>query len=153
MNQKRLLLIVVLGILLPLLPEMLHAQALETLKTKHNATAPSWVKMMADPHANYFETVKAFREFWKDKPQPVEEDEKMDKEVAKRKWLFTRLFQSRSARMKEESEKYAFEYKRFIWWQRQTLPYVQPDGHILSPEERLAIWKEQQRIRNAQSAN
>lgn len=40
----------------------------------------------------------------------------------------------------------AFEYKRFKDWQQEVLPYVQPDGSILSEQEKEMIWKNKKGI-------
>jgi hypothetical protein len=37
-----------------------------------------------------------------------------------------------------------FAVKKYEVWNDQTRPYVQPDGRILSNEERLQIFKSQQ---------
>ena len=36
---------------------------------------PDWILMMDDPNANFFATVKAFRNYYKDRPLPKEPNE------------------------------------------------------------------------------
>jgi len=40
------------------------------------------------------------------------------------------------------------EVKKYERWHQRMLPYVQTDGRILTPSERLQIWKDQQKINN-----
>ena len=43
-----------------------------------------------------------------------------------------------------EKEKMAYHIKRFKNWKKEVRPYVQENGHILTQEERTAIWMRQQ---------
>jgi hypothetical protein len=47
-----------------------------------------------------------------------------------------------------EVAKMQLEVKQYNVWKLQTLPYVQPDGRILSVDERLAIWQSLHRTSN-----
>ncbi len=103
---------------------------------------------MADTNANYFETLKSFELYWVKRPEPIEEEEVIGEPKNKkeeRKTFFERFIQSKKERYEAESRKYAFEYKKFINWKRTSLPYVQPDGRILAPSERLKIWQDMRR--------
>ncbi|MDF2188398.1 hypothetical protein [Paraflavitalea sp. CAU 1676] len=117
--------------------QRLHAQQPDSTKL------PNWVKMMDDPKVNYFEAVKAFETYWKDKTKPVEEKE-----------VFSNYTQKKVVTIRKterEAKEYAFEYKKFLFWQQQTLPYVQPDGSILSTEERLRIFEQEKKDRQRRS--
>ena len=107
---------------------------------------PYWIEMMNDPQANYFETIKAYDAFWENRKQPKEEDEIIgqSKTPEARKNFLQRWFKSKEEREEEEIKKYALDVKKFRHWKIKTEPFVQEDGRILSPEERLKLWQEQQ---------
>jgi hypothetical protein len=114
------------------------AQHTESPKGKVNYKKhPHWIQMMDDPNVNYFEAVKAFDEFWKDREEPEEEEHKSEKERS----IFKRIFISEK-KEKAESYQYVIQFKKFKQWKRDAQPYVQSDGSILSKEEQMKIWKE-----------
>jgi len=98
---------------------------------------PEWIIMMNDPNTNYYKAIEAFNSYWKNREKPTEEKE---------------IFEEKKSKVKEyENEKtlqYAFEYKKFLKWQKRILPYVQEDGRILTPKERLEIWEKEKNNRN-----
>ncbi len=112
---------------------------------KEYSKKPLWINMIKDPTINYFEAKKAFDLFWKNKPLPTEEDEIIGEKHGtgeKRNSFLKELFKSKKERQEEESQKYAFEYKKFKHWEKTSLPYVQPDGKILTQDEKLKLWQE-----------
>lgn len=117
----------------------LHGQAQQPDYSKH----PHWIKMMDDPNVNYFEAVKAFETYWKGRTKPVEEKE-----------VFSNYNQQKIVTIRKterEAKEYAFEYKKFLYWQQQVLPYVQPNGRILSTEERLQLFEQEKKERQRRS--
>jgi hypothetical protein len=120
-------------------------------QTKTPAT-PSWITMMEDPDVNYFEAVKSFNDYWKNKEKPVEEGEMFESVGNKQK---EEAINRKKARLRanEPAHLYAFEYKRFIWWMREMEPFVQPDGHIKGMNERLNEWRVQKQQRKQQQAS
>lgn len=113
--------------------------------------------MMDDPSTNYFEALKAYDEFWKTHPMPLEEEEEMEgalpqkgvsdkqskREEREREREMERKKKLRGADL-ETAEYLKYQSKRFRNWAREVKPWVQEDGHILTDEERTAIWKKQQ---------
>jgi len=100
---------------------------------------------MDDPKVNYFEAVKAFDAYWKGRTKPVEEKE-----------VFNNFNQKKIVAIRKterEAKEYAFEYKKFLFWQQQVLPYVQPDGSILSTEQRLRIFEQEKKERQRASGS
>lgn len=131
------------------------AWLLVCLLLNYSATAqekskpPQWVTMMDDPNVNYFEAVKNFNNYWKTREKPVEEKElfgsvgdKEKEEVISRK--------KKRLRAEEPAKKYAFEYKRFLWWMREVEPFVQSDGRITGMNDRINEWRTQQQQRKTQ---
>lgn len=107
---------------------------------------PLWILLMDDTLTNYYEAQKSFEAFWKNRPLPIEEEEIIghsEQPAAQRKSRLLQLFTTKQERRAEEAERYAFQYKRFKHWERAMLPYVQDDGSILTPTQRLEIWKHQ----------
>ncbi len=108
---------------------------------------PVWIAMMSDTLTNYYEANNAFTNYWKVRPLPIEEEDiighsEMKKEE-RNSWL-QKLFISKKERREQESQLYAFQYRKFKNWQREMKPYVQDDGSILTPSQRIAIWQQQQ---------
>lgn len=112
---------------------------------KQAASNTSWIQMMDDPNVNYFEAVKVFEAFWEGKTKPTSEHELFsaeDKDHALRNSSY-----STTRDVEDPSVKYRFEYKKFLHWKEDVSPYVQPNGHILTAEERIAIWEQQKGLR------
>jgi hypothetical protein len=123
----------------------LHAQEKKSNPAPDYKNHPHWVQMMGDSSVNYFEAVKAFNEFWKDRKEPVEDDVIVDgKPQEEEEWTAVRkLLHRKEYREEKIAEEYRFEHKKFKHWQLVVEPFVQPDGRILSAEERLEIWRQQ----------
>ena len=105
---------------------------------------PYWIEMMDDTLSNYFTAIHAYDEFWKNREKPLDEEETMGMKGATKKeekekgsWL-KRLF---GRDPEKEARKYTYQCKRFEHWKIMMQPYVQEDGRILYPSERLEIWK------------
>ena len=117
-----------------------------TSKRINYSKHPYWIEMMNDPKANYFETVKAYEQFWQNKKIPLEEDDiigQTKKEPTKNNFL-SKWFKSKEEREEEEIKKYSFEIKNFKHWKLKVTPFVQEDGTILDADERLKLWQNQQ---------
>jgi ribosomal protein L14E/L6E/L27E len=124
-------------------PEMI---AQSTAKKLNYSKHPYWIEMMNDPKANYFETVKAYEQFWQNKKLPLEEDDvigQTKKEPTKKSFL-SKWFKSKEEREEEEIRKYSFDIKKFKHWKLKVMPFVQEDGSILDADERLKLWQNQQ---------
>ncbi len=100
---------------------------------KNYSQYPYWIKMMDDTNTNYFEAVNAFNTYWKGREKPQAENERFEEAgmpdtAAKRKNI-----------------PYAFEYNKFKYWQIQVEPYVQDNGSILYPTQRLLMIQDERR--------
>jgi hypothetical protein len=119
------------------LPLLLFCFFQNTTAQKSMDGTPEWVKMMNDPNVNYFTAVASFNNYWKNREKPTEEKE---------------IFKGKKSKIKEyknnETLRYAFEYKKFLHWQKQMLPYVKEDGRILTRKESLEIWEKEKNARN-----
>lgn len=110
---------------------------------------PLWIQMMEDPEANFFETVNAFRTFWKGYELPGEPEEMESNGGFKREVGLKGPGSGEESGKKKETRKdpgygdYSFEVKRFKGWLRNVQAWVQEDGHILSDEERQKLLDKQ----------
>ncbi|MBO9700375.1 MAG: hypothetical protein J7604_09220 [Sporocytophaga sp.] len=115
---------------------------------------PHWISMMNDSSANYYDILLAYDQFWKKRPEPNPEEEferkqnekegkeEEEEEEENKRSLVGRLFHSEEKDVAESSQ-YMIEYKKFKTWKKDVLPYVQPDGSILTQAQRLDIYKNQ----------
>lgn len=93
--------------------------------------------MLDDTTANYFEVEKAFNIYFRNNELPESEHDAIGEYREKEKHA------SKRRQKKVEEESYLRrQVKKYHRWHEKMLPYVQPDGRILTPSERLAIWQE-----------
>ena len=116
----------------------LHASAQGKQYTERDyARTPVWIEMLDDTTANYFEVERAFNTYFKHNELPESEHEEIGEYREKEKHA------SKRKQKKVEEESYMRrQVRKYHRWHEKMLPYVQPDGRILTPSERLAIWKE-----------
>ena len=120
-----------------LMPGM-RAQAQSRYSEKEYARKPLWAAMMADTASNFFEVEKAYRIYFAHHEEPEGEEAEMGEHTRRIK------YNGRQRRRITAENKLRMDVKRYRFWREQTLPYVQADGRILTPTERLAIWQRQQ---------
>ena len=138
------------------------SQAAVSQNTTAPIPIPVWVTMMEDPNTNFFEAVKAYNALWEGK-KPKEEAEIFEVLEGKGKETDKNLEELEAERQAklgsplqgkalEEMEYLKYECKRFEKWMLEVKPWVQEDGHILTYEERQAIWnKQQEEIQNQEN--
>ena len=119
---------------------------------------PAWIQMMDDPKANFFETVKAFREYYKERPLPkepneVEGEDDFEKQVgleeANGKKKSKRELEREARKMSPNEIIYAGEVRAFRGWFYSIRPWVRADGSIISKEEQQEIVDKQHAELNA----
>ena len=104
---------------------------------KDYARNPVWIKMIKDTAANYFEAEKAFKIYFQHHENPggehdvIGEHAKQEKNISKREM-----------RKMQAEDHMRMEVKRYKHWHDKMAPYVQADGSILTPSQRLKIWRE-----------
>jgi len=94
-------------------------------------TNPVWISMMNDRNVNYHEAVSAFEIFWADREKPAETDEAF--EMVRENNTEHPVEQEPSA----DHMLYAADYRKFIYWKHTMLPFVKPDGTLLTAIERI----------------
>lgn len=126
-------------------------------KTKYNSKQykkqPIWIDMMNDPNANYYETIKAFREYWKKRSLPKEPFESEKMETFEREVGLLKEGESEKEREREEEKRlkrrksselsYAAEVRAFKGWMQNVKPWLREDGSIITPEEQQKIIEKQ----------
>lgn len=115
------------------------AQNKTSFSDKEYMQKPLWIAMMDDQNANFFEVEKAFDLYWSKHEKPEGEHEEIGERAEREKIPSKR----RQRKISAENE-LRFAVKKYEVWNDQTRPYVQPDGRILSIDERLQIFKQQQ---------
>ncbi len=120
-------------------------------KLKEFRNNPKWKEMMKDPNANYYETIAAFDEFWRGKPNPLElmEGEKEALEELEERSFVSRIFKSNKT-LKNEALQYVEDFKKFNYWQIQSEGFLKPDGKVMSQDEIQEMV--QQELQNRQKA-
>ncbi|MFN8308330.1 MAG: hypothetical protein U0T73_00060 [Chitinophagales bacterium] len=113
-----------------------------------NTETPAWVTQMEDPNANYFQALKTYDQYWRSHEKPDAENDVAEEKLPRRERRI-REKKERELSQMTPTQRQWFQYlvyqcKRFENWQREVLPFVQEDGHILTMEERQAIWQQQQ---------
>lgn len=111
---------------------------------------PIWIEMMNDPNANYFETLKAFRYYWKGKVLPKEPFENEEADTFEREVGLEEEGASEKEREREKKERlkkgpdkysimYAADVRAFKGWMQVVKPWVQADGSIVTDEDRQKL--------------
>lgn len=116
---------------------------------------PKWAIMMEDPDVNFFEALKAYEAFWLTHKKPSSEAETFETQALDGKAAEDRRIQEERKRVEELglplegrdleiAEYLKYQSKRFEKWVIEVKPWVQDNGHILTYEERQALWLRQQ---------
>lgn len=103
------------------------------------AKKPIWISMIEDTTANFFTVEKAFDTYFKHHELPEDEHDVIGEHAEREKHL-----SRRKQRKLVKEDDMRMDVRRYYRWHEQMLPYVQPDGRILTPSQRLAIWRAQQ---------
>jgi len=116
-----------------LLSNVLNAQTMKKSSLNY-AAHPYWIKMMDDPNANFFEVEKAFEIYFSKHDLPEAEHDVIGEYKEREKFPSKRVI-----RKSKQENKLRMQVKKYNWWHEDNLPYVQNNGHILSPEERVRL--------------
>lgn len=107
-------------------------------KLREYRNKPKWKEMMADPNVNFHEASIAFEEFWRGKDNPEElmegENEEENEGKHKERSFLSRLFKSEKTEQAGIIQ-YAPDYKKFRFWQIQSVGFTKPDGTVMSRDE------------------
>ena len=131
----------------------LRAQNIKTnYSNREMRRQPLWISLMKDSTTNYYETIRAFREFWKDRVLPKEPFDEGFDQFEREVGLITeqetekdreREERNASAKKRAESNFYAADVRAFKGWLQDIKPWVRADGSILTLSEREAIVQKQ----------
>ena len=113
------------------------AQQTTQFTEKDYSSGPVWIQMIDDTLANYFEVEKAYTIYWQHREKPSEDEfegkRDKDEEVSKK-----------DAAETQWKVDMCMAIRNYKIWHMEMLPYVQNDGRILTPTERIAAWQQQQ---------
>ena len=118
---------------------VVYAQEARHYTVRDYARKPLWGQLMDDTLSNFHEVELAFNTYFKHHELPEEEHDVIGEHAEREKKL-----SKRKQRKVWRENDLRMEVRRYEFCHNQTLPYVQPDGRILTPTERLAIWQKQQ---------
>jgi len=104
---------------------------------KDFANKPIWISMMDEEHVNYFIALKAFDTYWANHKKPEGESDMDVQQTEKNK----KRFSKREVREAREEAKMRMQIKKFNWWKNKMEPFVQDDGTIVLPAERLKLYQ------------
>jgi flagellar basal body L-ring protein FlgH len=120
-----------------------NAQQSTPYSEKDYARNPVWIEMIKDTTANFFEVEKAFNIYFQHHEKPEGENDVIGEHEEREK------NPSKKEQRKMQQENHMkMEVKKYERWHDRMLPYVQPDGRILTPSERLQLWRDQQKASN-----
>lgn len=106
---------------------------------KDFAVSPVWITMIQDTAVNFFEAERAFNVYFQNHEKPEGEQEDIGEQPQNSK---DAVFVSHDK--SADYYKMRFEVKKYERWRQKMLPFVQTDGTILSPAQRLLIWESKQ---------
>jgi len=116
---------------------LVHAQQTKAFTEKDYARNPLWLSMIKDTTANFFEAEKAYKIYFQHHEKPAGEHDIIGEHSKESK------NPSRKELHRLQSEDHMrMEVKKYERWRQKMLPYVQADGTILTPSQRLQIWKD-----------
>jgi hypothetical protein len=119
--------------------------AQESVNNKKYEQNPVWIQMMDDSTANYFEAITAYDIYWKKHEKPIDEEGELMNDEKGFDW--NKIFfwrKNKEAREMQQRNWLRYQCKRFEWWKKENLTYVQPDGRILTMQERVRIFNQSQ---------
>jgi hypothetical protein len=102
------------------------------------AARPVWIEMIKDTSINFFESEKAFNTYFQHHEQPGGEHDIIGERGVKGKRLSKRVLRKMQA-----DDQMRMEVKKYERWHDKVLPFVQSDGSILTPTQRLKLWNDQ----------
>ena len=101
------------------------------------AREPKWQLMIKDTAVNYIEAEKAYRIYFEHHAKPAGEQEDIGSSPDT-----NRKMSRKKMRELQSEQNMRIEIKKYERWHQKMSPYVQLDGTILTPTQRLKIWKD-----------
>jgi len=96
---------------------------------------PVWISMIKDTSVNFFEAEKAFNIYFQHHEKPGGEEDVIGDHAAR-----TKNPSKKEQRKIQADNHMRMDIKRYERWHDKMLPFVQADGTILTPSQRLKIW-------------
>jgi len=127
--------------------QTLNAQEPQKSQNADFSKNPVWIQMIDDTNANFFEVKNAFTLYWKQHEMPSE-----DEFEGKRGGNKAEVSPEEAAEVQQKIDM-PLAVRKYRIWCMQMSPYVQDDGRILTPSERIAAWQQQQDMLKQQANN
>jgi hypothetical protein len=125
---------VICTICLLLCVQLAHAQTQHT--DKEYARTPYWIDMIKDTSVNFFEAERAYKIYFQHHEKPEGEQEDIGEHKKREKYP-----SKHEQREMQKENHMRMDVKRYEHWRDMVRPYVQSDGRILTPSERVRLYK------------
>lgn len=109
----------------------------KTFTDKEFARNPVWINMIKDTTANYFVAERAFKIYFENHDKPGGENDEIGERAKSEKYP-----SKKEKRKLQQENNMRLEIKKYERWHDRMFPYVKADGSILTPSQRLQIWKD-----------
>jgi len=114
-----------------------YAQQAKVYTVKEYAKNPVWISMIKDTSVNFFEAERAFNIYFEHHPKPNGENEQIGEYAKSEKYP-----SPKEKRKMQDQDHMRIEVKKYERWHDRMFPYVKADGTILTPTQRLEVWKD-----------
>ena len=94
--------------------------------------------MIKDTTVNFFEAEKAYKIYFQHHAKPAGEHDIIGERAKEEKNP-----SKKELRRLKADDRMRMEVKKYERWHQKMLPFVQADGSILTPSQRLKMWKDQ----------
>lgn len=105
---------------------------------KEYAKAPLWISLIKDTTTNFFTAERAYNVYFEHHSKPSGENEEIGERSKKGKSPT-----KQELKKMQRDNQMRIEIRKYEHWVTMMRPFVQPDGSILTPSQRLQIWKNQ----------
>lgn len=124
------------GFCLILLTNSVFAQH-SAYSDKDLAKKPLWISMIKDTAVNFFDAEHAYTVYFQHHDMPGGENETIGEHQKSEKRP-----SKKELRRLQDQDNMRMEIKKYQRWHDRMLPYVQADGTIMSPAQRLQVWRD-----------
>ncbi len=123
-----------------------EAQSKSGYERVNYTESPVWIAMMEEEGVIFNEVVNAFESFWQGKEVP----ESLEELMSEGKLTEIQAKEKRSERgqwtqeQRNDFQEMIYQVKRYKDWKRSNLPFLLPDGRIMTQQEKTDLWNKQQ---------
>jgi hypothetical protein len=105
---------------------------------KDYSSSPVWIQMIDDTLANFYQVEKAYNTYWLNHSKPAGDEFEGKQQKGP--------ISNEEAKEIQEEIDMRMAVKKYVEWRIDMQQYVQANGRILTPAERIAQWKTKQEL-------